>query len=125
MTNLLPQLQATDHWQQRYKLLLQAGKFSCEQDIRQPENKVTACAAGTWLKATQTTPNFYFLVDSDSALIKALGLLLCQWVNGKTAEDISTMQLEPMLESLGLSDHLSPSRANGVRAIWQHLQMQV
>lgn len=125
MTNLLEQLQQQSHWQARYKLLLQAGKAPCPEDIRQSENKIAACTAATWLKACKQQGCYTFWVDSDSALIKALGLVLCQTANGKTAKEIARIELEPLLSSVDLTSHLSPSRANGVRAIWQHLQSQL
>lgn len=125
MNNLLEQLKSQSHWQARYKLLLQAGKTPTPENIRQPENRISACTAATWLKTYEQQGHYTFLVDSESALIKALGLVLCQAANGKIAKEIARIELEPLLSSVDLTSHLSPSRANGVHAIWQHLQRRM
>jgi cysteine desulfurase/selenocysteine lyase len=105
-------------WQKKYKLLIDWGSLIIRKpDIRQDDYVVKGCESVVWLQHQQEGECHYFLIDSDSNIIKGLSVLLLVWLNGKTTEEIQTINITERYQQLGLEKHLSPSRMNGFLAL--------
>ena len=111
-------LLAVKSWQQRYKLLLRWGhRIKAKLHIREQSYRVNGCESTVWLKHYSVGEQHYFLIDSDSNVIKGLSVLLLLWFNGKTQEEIRAIDIAQRFQQLGLEKHLSPSRSNGFMAL--------
>jgi selenocysteine lyase/cysteine desulfurase/sulfur transfer protein SufE len=111
-------LMAVKSWQQRFKTLVGWGKHITEKPaIRQDQYLVRGCESTVWLKHQAQGERHYFLMDSDSNVIKGLSALLLVWFNGKTSKEIALLNIPDRYQQLGLQKHLSPSRMNGFMAL--------
>jgi len=107
-------------WQQRYKQLILWGRSMDEQaQIRQPAYFIKGCESSVWLKHHLNNEKHYFIVDSDSAVIKGLAALVLCRINNKSTKEIETIDFDTYFNSIGLSQHLSESRQNGFNSLFQ------
>ena len=114
----LADLLAINDWQGRYRQLLKWGALiQPKPSIRVDENKINGCESDTWLDWECRQGLVFFVVDSDSRVVRGLGALLLVLVNGKSAADIVGLNLDEVFLRLGLQQHLSPSRSNGFYAM--------
>lgn len=119
----LADLRGAGHWQARYKLLMAwGGLISAKPAIRTEANAVRGCEAALWLVHLERDGRHYFAVDGESRIIKGLAALLLVQVNGCSRAEINAMDLPAQIAGLGLIDHLSPSRNNGLRALISRLE---
>ncbi|GLS27790.1 aminotransferase class V-fold PLP-dependent enzyme [Marinibactrum halimedae] len=119
-------LKAERQWQRRYRLLLKwAARVPHQPEIRCDEYRVEGCESAAWLVAQLQDKRFYFYLDSDSNVVKGLGVLLLMLVQGQTAETIRLLPIKAIFSDLGLEKHLSPSRSNGFWALWNRIQLMV
>jgi SufS family cysteine desulfurase len=110
-------------WPQRYKLLVRWGsRLQQKPSIRQESFLVKGCESKAWFQHLPQGDQHYFLIDSDSNIIKGLSALLLMWFNGKTREEIAAINVVERYEQLGLHKHLSPSRMNGFVALLKVFQ---
>lgn len=113
-------------WQQRYRLLMQWGGAIAEKpQLRKPIYKVSACETNTWLTHWEEGGRHYFLLDSDSKIVRGLGALLLLWFQGHSYTDITEFNWKVSAENLGLARHLSESRRNGFFALIQQIRFYV
>ncbi|EGG93826.1 Cysteine desulfurase [gamma proteobacterium IMCC1989] len=105
-------------WQKKYKLLINWGnRINHKPQIRQDKFLVEGCESAVWLQYKKENERHYFLIDSDSNIVKGLSALLLVWLNGKTTEEIELINIAERYQQLGLEKHLSPSRMNGFLAL--------
>ena len=120
-------------WEEKYRQILLLGKKQPKADkqLRNPESEVHGCESQVWLyhhvktDVNNNRPLHYFSIDSDARIIKGLAALLLSRVNGKTGEEIQQLDYEDFFEQLGLLNHFSPSRGNGLRAIMAQIKRRV
>jgi len=111
-------LLAVNSWQQRYKVLLGWGNFiAVKPQLRQEQYVVKGCESEVWLQHYLESDLHYFLIDSDSSIVKGLSALLLLWLNGKSTEEINAIDIAAHYGQLGLQRHLSSSRMNGFSAL--------
>ncbi len=112
------QLLVAGNWQQQYKLIIQWGKLlSAKPDIRTPDNLIRGCELPVWLVCEQHNDRWYCAFDADSSVIKGLAALLLVQINGKSREELASLDLTKKIKELGLGKHLTPSRNNGLTGI--------
>lgn len=113
-------------WQKKYKILLQWGNRIHQNPlIREERFLIKGCESKVWLQHWQESGRHYFLMDSDSNIIKGLSALLLVWFNGKTSEEINAIDITERYQALGLEKHLSASRMNGFLALLRMLKSYV
>jgi cysteine desulfuration protein SufE len=114
----LPELIATNNWQSQYRLITQWGKLIIQKpELRKPEYLVKGCEVSAWLAHSEANGVHYFAFDSDSRVINGLAVLLLAQVQYKTNIEVSEVDFEQLLLSVGLEKHLTPSRNNGLHAL--------
>jgi cysteine desulfurase/selenocysteine lyase len=87
-------------------------------NLRSQENLINGCESLAWLQLKQDQQGRYtFSADSDAKIIRGLLVIILAAFNNKTAKEITQFDLNKYFSTLGLMQHLSPSRGNGVRAI--------
>ncbi len=108
-----------DDWEDRYRYLIDLGrKLPAFPDaLRTEANKVRGCMSQVWMvpgHLKDDTSRFAFAADSDAHIVKGLIAVLGILFSGKTPQDIGATDTETAFQALGLDQHLSPSRRNGL-----------
>lgn len=106
-------------WDKQYRLLIQLGKkLPALSEVEKTEvNLVEGCESLAWLVIEKQGEHYYFKMDSDTRVVKGLMMILAIVFQGKTAQQISSIDINAIFTQLGLLNYLSPSRANGLLAI--------
>jgi len=118
--DLIDEFDLLGDWEQRYSYLIDMGKaltvFS-EED-RSEANKVKGCVSQVWL-ITEAKDNdrLVFRADSDAHIVRGLAALLVRLYSGRTREEILSVDARDVLAKIGLSEHLSPQRSNGLTSM--------
>ena len=95
-----------------------------EKAHRNDETIIAGCESLAWLKVEQTRQGVYFFsADSDAKIIRGLLVIVLAAFNHKTAEQIHNFDIKEYFNQLGLIQHLSPSRGNGLLAIVDKIKL--
>ena len=111
-----------DDWEERYKHVIELGGTlePLEEHERTPETRVQGCVSQVWL-VTRTDggspPRLTFRGTSDAHIVRGLIAILFIIYNGKTPEEILAIDAAAIFGQLGLDEHLSPQRSNGLYAM--------
>ena len=108
-------------WEDRYMHVIDMGKQlpGLVDALKVDANKVKGCVSQVWLMTEFDEKNqiLKFQGDSDAHIVKGLVAIVLEIYSGRTPTEIMSLEAEPILKSLGLSEHLSPQRSNGLRAM--------
>lgn len=109
-------------WEDRYRHLIDIGKKlpAMDEKNRLESNKVKGCQSQVWLAADLVDGRIVFEADSDASIVKGIVALLVTVYSGSTPDEILTTK-PTFLEDLGLREHLSMSRANGLNAMMKQI----
>jgi cysteine desulfuration protein SufE len=110
-----------DDWEDKYRYVIELGRELpvLSEAERIDANKVRGCASQVWL-VTQVDPNtgvMTFRGDSDAHIVKGLVAILLSLVSGRTATDIVAADPLGAFDRLGLREHLTPQRSNGLASM--------
>ena len=113
-----------DEWMDKYQLLIDLGN---EQEPLAPEykndqNLIDGCQSRVWLQADLVDGKVEFQAESDALIVKGIIALLIKVVSGHTPDEILENELY-FIEAIGLKDHLSPTRSNGLLAMVKQMRM--
>ncbi|MBM6581342.1 SufE family protein [Microvirga sp. BT689] len=125
---IISNFELLDDWEERYRYLIELGRLMepLPDEAYSDANKVQGCASQVWLQTHMDSSNgkpvLHLLGDSDAHIVRGLVALLLSLYNGKTpAEALSTDALA-LFKGLGLSEHLTPQRSNGVRSMVERIR---
>ena len=113
-----------DDWMDKCQLLIDLGN---EQEPLAPEykndqNLIDGCQSRVWLQADLVDGKVEFQAESDALIVKGIIALLIKVVSGHTPDEILDNELY-FIEAIGLKDHLSPTRSNGLLAMVKQMRM--
>ena len=113
-----------DDWMDKYQLLIDLGN---EQEPLAPEYKndqtlIDGCQSRVWLQADLVDGKVEFQAESDALIVKGIIALLIKVVSGHTPDEILENDLY-FIEAIGLKEHLSPTRSNGLLAMVKQMRM--
>ncbi len=102
-------------WEDKYRYLIELGEGmeAFPEAEKTDQNKVHGCQSQVWIIHQKRGDKFYFKATSDAIIVRGLEAVLLTLVNGKTAQEIRTLDLEGIFKKLGLEENLSPTRRNG------------
>lgn len=108
-----------DDWEDRYRHVIDMGKAMepLEDALRVPATKVDGCASQVWLVPRIDGDVFTFRGESDAMIVRGLIAVLIALYNGQPVNEINKIDAAAELGRLGLNDHLSAQRSNGLRAM--------
>lgn len=108
-----------DDWEDRYRHVIELGKAMAPLDdsFKVPALKVQGCASQVWLRPVVTQDTFDFEGDSDALIVRGLIAVLHALYSGLPVDQVGKVDAAAELARLGLNDHLSAQRSNGVRAM--------
>lgn len=112
-----------DDWEDRYRYLIELGRTLAPlpEAQRNDANKVRGCASQVWLATSITptdgAPEFTFVADSDAHIVRGLIAILFAIYNGRRVEEALLLDPNPIFAELGLKEHLTPQRSNGLASM--------
>ena len=112
--NLIDNFEFLESWEDKYRYIIELG----EKLTPLPEQwKVQGCQSQVWLLPQKQNGLLYFTGDSDAMIVKGLIAIVLIIYNNKSPSEIKAVEVEDIFAKLGLSEHLSPSRRNGLLAM--------
>ena len=113
-----------DDWEDRYRYVIEMGKAlqPLPEALKVPATKVDGCASQVWLHPTIENGTFRFDGESDAMIVQGLIAVLRALYNGVSVSDIKAIDATQELTRLGLNDHLSAQRSNGLRAMVERIK---
>ena len=112
-----------EDWADRYGFLIELGKGlpPLDEEERTDEHRVVGCQSQVWLSSRLEDGLVRYQADSDALITKGLISLLIRLLSGRPPEEILKARLD-VLDRVGLREHLSPLRANGLQAMIQRMK---
>lgn len=113
-----------DEWMDKYENIIDYGKEleGLDDSDKTDENIVRGCQSNVWLTATEKDGKLIFNADSDAIITKGIIGLLLEIFSGHTPQEIATTELYA-IDEIGLKEHLSPNRANGLTSMVNKIKM--
>jgi cysteine desulfuration protein SufE len=117
-----------DDWEERYRYLIELGRLMepLPEAARTNANKVAGCASQVWLETRMLpsgdAPVLHLRGDSDAHIVRGLVALLTALYAGKTAPEALSTDALKLFRDLGLAEHLTPQRSNGVRSMVERIR---
>jgi len=113
-----------EEWEDRYRYIIEQAKLMAplEEALKVSATKVDGCASQVWLHPTISNDIFSFEGDSDAIIVRGLIAVLRKLFNGLSVQDVLQVNAHSELARLGLNDHLSAQRSNGVRAMIERIR---
>lgn len=114
-----------DDWMDRYQMLIDLGEElpPMEEEYKTQQNLIDGCQSQVWLQADMTEDGkIVFSADSDALIVKGIIALLLKVISGHTPDEILQSELY-FIDRIGLKDHLSPTRSNGLLAMVKQIKM--
>ncbi len=104
-----------EDWNDKYEYLIEFGKSLplLEEQYKTEENRIHGCQSRVWLHAEMKDNKLFFYADSDAIITKGIVGLLVKVLSGHAPKEIAEADLY-FIEKIGLKEHLSPTRANGL-----------
>ena len=112
-----------EDWNDRYEYIIGLGRAlpPYPDALRTEDREVHGCQSQVWLDARHENGRLYFQADSDALITKGLVALLVNLYTGRTPGEIRSGTLD-FLRGVGLAAHLTPSRVNGLHAMYKRIQ---
>ncbi len=127
-TELIEEFEELEDWEERYDFIIDLGRElpAMTDDQKVEENIVKGCMSQVWLETGKSESGEAMKIDadSDSIIVKGLIVLLLSFYRGKTPAQVATDDVEGFLGTLGLNQHLSPQRRNGLFAMVKRLRSE-
>lgn len=111
-------------WMDKYQLLIDMGNEQKPLDdkYKTESNLIDGCQSRVWLQADYEDGKIYFTAESDALIVKGIIALLIRVLSGHTPQEILDTDLY-FIDRIGLKDHLSPTRSNGLLAMVKQIRM--
>jgi cysteine desulfuration protein SufE len=122
--NIAEDFEFLDDWEDRYRLVIELGRDMdpLPEELKVPATKVDGCASQVWLFPRWQDGAFYFDGESDAMIVRGLIAVLRTLYNGLLPAEVLKVDARAELGRLGLNDHLSAQRSNGLRAMIERIR---
>ncbi len=113
-----------EDWEDRYRYVIEQGKAMdpLADALKVPATKVDGCASQVWLHPQVDGGVLHFDGESDAMIVNGLIAVLRRLYNGLTLEEVMAVDARAEMGRLGLNDHLSAQRSNGLRAMIERIR---
>jgi len=121
---IIEEFQDFDDWMDKYQLLIDLGSSQepLDERYKTEQNLIDGCQSRVWLQADYTDGTVHFQAESDALIVKGIVTLLIRVFNDQTPQDILDADLY-FIDRIGLREHLSPTRSNGLLAMVKQMRM--
>jgi cysteine desulfuration protein SufE len=113
-----------DDWMQRYEYMIDLGKSLpiIDENLKTDELLIKGCQSKVWLNADLVNDKVVFTADSDAIITKGIIAILIRVFSNQSPEDIINANTD-FIDKIGLKEHLSPTRANGLVSMIKQLKL--
>ena len=113
---LIDNFEFLESWEEKYSYIIELGSHldPIDEAYRTEEWKVRGCQSQVWLEPKFENGKLIFKGDSDAFIVKGLIAIVLMIYSNKSAQEIKEIEVEEIFAKLGLQEHLSPSRRNGL-----------
>lgn len=113
-----------DEWMDKYEHLIELGKELpiIDNKFKTEENLIKGCQSKVWLHAEMKDGKIIYTADSDAIITKGIVALMIRAFSNQKPKDIANASLE-FIDKIGLKEHLSPTRSNGLLAMVKQIKM--
>ena len=110
-------------WMDKYQLLIDLGGElnALGEQYKNDDNLIDGCQSRVWIQCDVKDGQLFFTADSDALIVKGISALLIKVLSGHTAKEILDADLY-FIDRIGLKDHLSPTRSNGLLAMVKRIK---
>lgn len=121
---LIENFEFLESWEDKYRYIIELGEKLplLDEKYHTDEWKVQGCQSQVWLVPSKQEDKISFCGDSDAMIVKGLIAVVLMIYNHKSPSEIKAVAVEDIFAKLGLSDHLSPSRRNGLLAMTEKIK---
>jgi cysteine desulfuration protein SufE len=122
---IIAEMTELDDWMDRYSYIIDLGNSlpAIDEQYKTPQNLIEGCQSRVWLNAELTADGLLkFTADSDAIIVKGIISMLIQVLSGHTPQEVLDADLY-FIDRIGLSEHLSPTRSNGLLAMVKQIRM--
>ena len=122
--DIIDEFSDMEDWMDKYAYIIDLGNALPPIDVkyRTPENIIEGCQSRVWLNAEYENGKIFFTADSDAFIVKGIISLLIKVLSEHTPEEILNSDLH-FIQAIGLAEHLSPTRSNGLAAMVKQMKM--
>jgi cysteine desulfuration protein SufE len=128
--DILADFELLDDWEDRYRYVIELGRGlePLPDEARTPANKVQGCVSQVWLETSRANngsedgPALHFVGDSDAYIVRGLIAILLAMYSGRPPDRILATDAEAVFDRLGLRDHLTPQRSNGLMSMVKRIR---
>lgn len=121
---IIEEFSGFDDWMDKYQLLIDLGNEQAPLDekYKTESNLIDGCQSRVWLQCDYEDGKLVFTAESDALIVKGIVALLIRVLSGHTPKEIVDADLY-FIDQIGLKDHLSPTRSNGLFAMMKQMKM--
>lgn len=122
--SIVDEFASFDEWLDKYAYIIELGK-DCpviDEKDKTESNLIKGCQSRVWLSCEHRDGKLWFKADSDAVITKGIISLLIRAMDGQTPKDILNADLH-FIDAIGLKEHLSPTRSNGLTAMVKQMKM--
>ena len=121
---IIEEFSMVDDWMDKYQMLIELGNSlePLDEKYKTPQNIIEGCQSRVWLQADYNEGIIHFSGESDAVIVKGLVSLLIQVLSDHTPDEILNCDLY-FIEQIGLREHLSPTRSNGLLSMVKQMKV--
>ena len=121
---IIEEFSGFDDWMDKYQLLIDmgSGQEPLPEEYKTEQNLIDGCQSRVWLQADYREGRVVFRAESDALIVKGIVDLLVRVLSGHTPQEILESDLY-FIDRIGLKEHLSPTRSNGLVAMLKQMKM--
>ena len=121
---IIEEFSGFDDWMDKYQLLIDLGNEQepLDDKYKTEQNLIDGCQSRVWLQADLVDGKIHFSAESDALIVKGIVALLIRVLSDHTPQEILDADLY-FIEQIGLKEHLSPTRSNGLLAMVKQIKM--
>ena len=121
---IIDEFTGLDDWMDRYQLLIDIGNDQdpLPEQYKTDQNLIDGCQSRVWLQPDYRDGRIYFAAESDALIVKGIVSLLIRVLSNATPQEIIDADLY-FIDQIGLKDHLSPTRSNGLVAMVKQMRL--
>lgn len=125
LADLQSDFEVLDDWEDRYRYIIELGRSlpPMPDELKTEATKVRGCASQVWL-VSEAGPGgaMHFIGDSDAHIVRGLVAILFTAYEGKTPDEILSLEPGAIFNELGLKEHLTPQRSNGFASMVERIR---
>lgn len=113
-----------DDWTEKYQYIIELGQQleAFPENLKTEENKIKGCQSSVWMVPENNNGLVFYKADSDSSIVKGLAAMLVKIFSGQKPETVANAELF-FIDRMGLSQHLAPTRVNGLAAMVKQMKL--